>query len=1518
MGKTARIVPVLQLTDLQDFIIIFGQPFNNLIIFMKKLLLTLLFPLLFCSISNATHLMGGNLTYEYMGFNSITLKHQFRVTLYLYRYCSGNPTPAPLPGTMELGAFEESTTNNKSRELQVSLPLISSQFIDPPNSNDSCIFLPNVCVQEGVYQDDIELDPSTMGYYLIADRCCRNGNIANLDDPGAEGQAYYAFIPPTGIQNDAPVFATAPVPFICAADTASVLNAAFDPDGDSLVYSFVHPFRGISGQGNPNPGPPLVYNFPVPLVQYGTGYTLANPFGVGSFTEINPNTGLTRYVAPTAGFYVIAIEIQEFRNGVLIGVTRRDIQLIVISCPSNPSPNLSGAMGSGQTVHSVVAGDSLGFNVIYTDPNGDSVFVSATGPIFNGSVVNPPAVLPPAEGNVTAGTSFGWNTACNQVGTYQFFVIAVDNGCPAKTTNTAYTINVLPFEGAPILGQDSICVDQITGVNFTSNGTAGSTYNWTVTNGSITSGQGTNSIQVNFNGVGNSTITVIETSDDGCIAPVITKDVFIKPLPVSNAGADIFICSGDTGTIGVASTPGYTYSWSPAQGVIDPSDANPRVTLTNSSTTDIDTVQLTVTSTFNGCSSTDVVQVFVYPLPASEAGPNGAVCSKDSVQLGTTPTAGYTYSWSPGGFFVDSTVSNPILVPIVNGTVFQYYTVTTTNQFGCTSQDSARIRINPLPNTTASISPSQVCAGDSVILDGFGGVTLSWASTADPGNPVGTGAPVVVFPTVTTSYVLTGTSGVGCSNFDTVTVIVNPLPAMSISAPNDSICEGDSLVLTGSGAPNLSWADAGNPGTPIGTGNTITVSPTVTTSYILTGQDAFGCEGRDTITVVVNPEPTATAIVGVASLCPGVVGVQYWIDNPNPTSTYTWTVPGGVTFVSGQGTDTIVTDWPNPGTYTITVTELTAEGCPSDLISLDITVNPMLTPAAPAGDTILCANEAQNIVYSTLPAPGSTYSWSINGGTIVGGQGTNSVTVSWNLTGPAIGLLWYDEASSTVDTVCFGTSDTISVLINPIPITSAITGDISICVFDSIAAYSVTDTAGSTFQWTAENGSVLSGNGSNAITATWSTSGTYTVSVVETNSFGCNGDTVTFDVRVDPLPAANAGSDQTICNGDTANLNASGGVIYQWDNSATLSNDTISDPFAFPNTTTVYTVLVTDTNGCRNTDSIQINVNALPVVDAGMNVAICIGDQTTLGASGGVSYNWDPTGSLDDPTSQNPIADPTTTTTYTVIVTDANSCSNTDSVTVTVNPLPIISAGVDTIICQGSSVQLLASGGVTYEWIPAGDLNDPNIFNPIATPAAPTTYTVTGTDANGCENTDDITVNLNPQPIADFTANPDFVLNCEGVRVSFTDNSTDALTYSWTFGNGLTSTQPWPVTLYEMFGVSYPVTLVVTNNFCEDSLTKSINVSPLEDYLENAANVFTPNNDGLNDCFNAEKVGDFKDCTFIRIFNRWGNLVWESEDPTECWDGTNWNNDNEVPAGVYIYTIRIKNAEVMGSVHLIR
>jgi hypothetical protein len=279
-------------------------------------------------------------------------------------------------------------------------------------------------------------------------------------------------------------------------------------------------------------------------------------------------------------------------------------------------------------------------------------------------------------------------------------------------------------------------------------------------------------------------------------------------------------------------------------------------------------------------------------------------------------------------------------------------------------------------------------------------------------------------------------------------------------------------------------------------------------------------------------------------------------------------------------------------------------------------------------------------------------------------------------------------------------------------------------------------------------------------------------------------------------------------------LNASGGSSYSWTPSTGLSSTTIQNPIANLTTTTIYTVVVTN-NGCSKTDAVTISVTAPPIANAGPDLNLCTGSTVSINASGGSTYSWSPAQGLSSTTSANPVVTTTSTTTYTLYVSNG-ACSDADAVTVTIKPLPVIDAGTNQNICSGTSATLSAVGGSSFTWTPSGSLNFPNSISPVATPTTTTIYTLTASDGT-CTAKDVVTVSVTPLPLAN--AGIDATV-CVGSSATLT--ATGGTSYNWTPNTNLSATNIANPVANPTVTTDYTVT--VTNNGCSKDDVVRVNV----------------------------------------------------------------------------------------------
>lgn len=385
---------------------------------MKKFCLSIIL-LALCIPAFATHIVGGDITVKHLTGNN------FEVKLLFYRDCSAGT--ADFDNTITLGVYDKVTN---AQSFQFSMTLQSRQVLA---LGDSCFTPTGICVEEGVYVETVSIPNNPNGYYISWQRCCRNGIIQNIVDPGNAGIAFYAGIPDPSLGDSSPVFGSYPNAYMCNSQPNIQDFSANDADGDSLVYSLATPLNGNASSASPTP---LPSSGPYSLVTWQAPYSASSMIGGSPAMSIDPHTGILTASPSALGVYVFAVVVAEYRGGVKIGEVRRDIQYQVIVCNTNQPPAFSEPVAASYTL---IAGDSLCIPVKATDINNDWVGLSISSELFSNAATQAYVAFAPDSAVGTVQSTLCFQSTCGQIRDTPYHVTfyARDYSC--------YGTNVVPY-----------------------------------------------------------------------------------------------------------------------------------------------------------------------------------------------------------------------------------------------------------------------------------------------------------------------------------------------------------------------------------------------------------------------------------------------------------------------------------------------------------------------------------------------------------------------------------------------------------------------------------------------------------------------------------------------------------------------------------------------------------------------------------------------------------------------------------------------------------------------------------------------------------------------------------------------------------------------------------------------------------------------------------------------------------------------------------------------------------------
>lgn len=1314
---------------------------------------------------HATHALGGDLMYVQIGPN------QFEVTLRIYRDCNGialnNQADIYWQGSCGSG----SSTANRTSNIDIT-PL--------------CPGLPTACqggsgsigIEEHIYTTTISLPSGCTDVTFDYTLCCRNHVITTLIDPGNENiylsTSHFAA---NTMMNNSPVFNNYPAPIVCVNQPVIYNHGVYDPDGDSLYFSPLNCYEANND-----------------TVEYLGGYNGVTPLTTANPIEIHPNTGAITFVPTIQQVGVMCILVEEFRNGVKIGETLRDIQFNVIACANIP-PVASGinnvpGVDSLNFVISVCENNQICFDLSFSDPDNDNLSVSWNHEIPSASfqVFNNGTVSPTGE--------FCWLPQASDIGLSYFSINIIDDACPLVGSSTyTYTVEVLPNPNSMSLDYtDLVCNDGNGFISLNTSSTPDSVY-W-ASSPSLTV---VNDTFVNVSPAVAESFSVEAFFPGSCtVSDSVAIGIHTPPSIYGTANTSK-LCNG--GTVILNGFGGTSYSWN--NGVMDNVAFTPPVGVTDYIVTGVDS---------NSCTNTDTLQITVNPLIGINATPGGVLCVGDSLTL--SGFGAQTYAWNHG------VLDGVAFMPPVGTTT---YILTGTDLNGCTATDSIDIYVNPLPVLSVIASNDSVCLGDSISLRASGANQYVWS------NGINNGDFIVPAPGLNTIDVI-GTDTFGCENSTNIDLFAHDLPTINIVSSNNNVCEGDSIALTALGASNYSWSHGIGNGqyfyprigtdtfTVIGTdqnscssinsvaitslpppsvmastsgndlceGDSIRLTgsgaqsytwsngvvdgvgfypPVGNTWYKLTGTDQHGCSSTDSIEIKVHANPIVSASSSNNNICES----NSIVLSASGASIYSW--DNGV--IQGQSFV------PSLGTTVYTVFGTDSFGC-TDSDTISIHVNPTPNILITASDTEIC--EGINI---TLTASGaSLYTWT-NG--IVNGQSFM----------PSTGLSTY--LVNALDANGCSVQDSVEIMVHSLPSVTANANHNQVCDGQGLI---LAGSGAQTYVW--NNGVV---NNQSFVPSP----GTQVYIVTGMDANACiNTDTISITTHSLPTIALSS-SNTTVCEDEPVTLTGSGAQTYVWNNGVTNGVS-----FVPPVGLTNYVLCGYDANGCVAHDSIQVLVHPNPNV--GINpsaTTICEGQDVSLTGTGAQTYSWSH-GIINGQAFVPLLAQNS----YTLTGTNSYGCKGKDSIDLTINPIPDVQVMTSpNIICNGNPVTLTASGAHTYQWT-NGVVN--NI--PFIPSLGLNTYEVTATDINGCERTLSTTIMVNPLP--DIGANSSDNNVCEGASVTLLGSGAQSYEWDHNVSQGIPFTPELGLTTYQVVGTN--------THGCQDSASIDIQVFPLPNVIADA------------------------------------------------------------------------------------
>lgn len=812
----------------------------------KHYIILLFFTLL--SVKNfATHIVGGEIYYDCLGGNN------YRITLKLYRDCYNGVALYDNPATIfvfdSLGTYLDSIYMTFPGSDTLPFPL-SNPCLDPPT---------DICVEEAIYQITVNLPPLAGGYNLVYQRCCRNGTILNLINPGDVGSSYMAHIPDPGLAacNNSPHYNNFPPIFLCAGVPLNFDHSATDPDGDSLHYALCDPYTGLTascpilGPQTPTGCNPIAASPPYPFVPWLNPYNGSYPMSSSPALAVDPVTGLMTGTPNMVGQWVIGVCVEEYRNGVLLSTNKRDFQFNVVNC-GIPVASIPTQQPFCFGLPSNFSQNSINAFTYHWD-FGETGLTNDTSNLFSPS----------------------WTYS--SLGTYTVTLIVNPNTLCTDTASLAVTVYPLPTITSS--ASATICSGDTLNVPLTSSDPA--IFTWVAANNGNTIGESTTSqtgspiddfITNNSATAQNVSYSVTPTSNPGgCVGNAQTVTVTVNPAPTITGPVSTTICNGTAANHSLTSNLASTYTWIAGDNTNTTGESTTSQSgnvITDAISNPVSTVQqvtytVTPTSTANGCTGTPQnITIDVIPVPVITSPAGASICSGNVVTVPLTSNVTSTYTWvaanNPNTTGESTTVQTgtPLSNTLTNNSISSdqqvVYTVTpTSTPNGCPGTPFA-MTVTVYHGITADFDFVKVpCVTQVTFNDSSETAPVTWLWHFGDGDSSTVQNPSHIYDSIGVYDVqlITATAN-GCADTTVIQVdFVGPNP-VSVST-STAICLGNSTQLNATGGFAYSWA----PGTSL---NDSTISnpiatPVDTTDYTVTIStvDTFGDTCSQTLTTTV-------------------------------------------------------------------------------------------------------------------------------------------------------------------------------------------------------------------------------------------------------------------------------------------------------------------------------------------------------------------------------------------------------------------------------------------------------------------------------------------------------------------------------------------------------------------------------------------------------------------------------------------------------------------------------------------